>query len=460
MNQFAPIYRPDDGAGSAFDGAYDVDRINEEFAIVIFGKDPIIMWDRPGGAKDDEIRFITISAFKTLGAHAWTTIKGASGKKSMTFADRWLSDRHRRIYAGIGFFPTADNEPYKPGFLNLWRGFSVAASPSGSCEIFKDHLLTNVCQGDREAYHWLFGWLASIVQQPRNKPGTAVVLRGGMGVGKTIVGQVVGALIKRHYVIADDPRYLLGNFNIHMATCLLLQADEATWAGDKHAEGRLKGLVTSTTQMIEPKGVDPVRLDNHLRLLMTSNSDWVVPAGKDERRFAIFDVGSHCAGNHDYFAELFAELDAGGYAKLLHELLAFDLTSVNLRTIPKTRALLEQKVHSLDPVEAWLLERLEAGEPTRGLGTWPAFIPKPALLDDYVKTSERTGITRRATETQFNLKLRKLLPGLRPDRQSVPSDSGASMIRVRGYALPPLHEARRSFESALQQEIEWDIANE
>ena len=78
---------------------------------------------------------------------------------------------------------------------------------------------------------------------------------------------------------------------MHMATCLFLQADEAVSAGDKHAEGRLKGLVTSTVEMIEAKGVDPVKVDNHLRLMMTSNSDWVVPAGKDERRFAIFDVG-------------------------------------------------------------------------------------------------------------------------------------------------------------------------
>ncbi|WP_346221058.1 primase-helicase family protein [Fulvimarina sp. MAC3] len=298
--------------------------------------------------------------------------------------------------------------------------------------------------------------MAQIMQEPRNKPGTAVVLRGGMGVGKTIVGQVVGSLLGRHYVYADDPRYLVGNFNIHMATCLFLQADEAVWAGDKHAEGRLKGLVTSTSQMIEAKGVDPVKLDNHLRLLMTSNSDWVVPAGKDERRFAIFEVAPHCAQRHEYFGELLDEIENGGRERLLYELLQVDLSAVNLRDIPKTEALFEQKVHSLDPIEAWLFERLQAGTPTRKHELWPEFVKTSDLVDDYIATAERVGISRRSTESQFGIKLKKLMPAARPCRRLVPADGGGtSVTRATGYDLPALHEARSAFEETLQQPIEW-----
>ena len=104
--------------------------------------------------------------------------------------------------------------------------------------------------------------------------------------------------------LVDDPRYVTGQFNAHMASCLLLQADEAVWAGDKAAEGRLKGLITAPMQQIEAKGIDPVRLDNYVRLLMTSNEEWVVPAGKDERRFAVLDVDPRCAQQHEYFAEM------------------------------------------------------------------------------------------------------------------------------------------------------------
>src|SRR6185437_10190114 len=147
---------------------------------------------------------------------------------------------------------------------------------------FIDHLLTNVCHGDAKLFAWVFGFFAHMVQRPRERIGVALVLRGGMGTGKTKVGEVIGRIWPRHYFLVDDPRYVTGQFNAHMATCLLLQADEAVWAGDRAAAGRLKGLITSPIQQIEAKGVDPIRLPNYVRLIFTSNEDWVVPAGKDE----------------------------------------------------------------------------------------------------------------------------------------------------------------------------------
>ena len=117
------------------------------------------------------------------------------------------------------------------------------------------------------------------------------VITGKQGCGKTVVGQVVGNLFSSHYCLADDARYVSGQFNAHMENCLLLQADEGFWAGDKQAESRLKGLVTSSHQFIERKGIDPVKVKNFVHLMITSNNDWVVPAGFEERRFCVIDVG-------------------------------------------------------------------------------------------------------------------------------------------------------------------------
>jgi Family of unknown function (DUF5906) len=73
---------------------------------------------------------------------------------------------------------------------------------------------------------------------------------------------------------------------------LLLHADEGFWAGDHAAEGKLKDLITGETQWIEFKGKDLIRVRNYIRLFVTGNSEWLVPAGYGERRFAIFDMGS------------------------------------------------------------------------------------------------------------------------------------------------------------------------
>jgi hypothetical protein len=129
----------------------------------------------------------------------------------------------------------------------------VTPSPAGSYDIFRDHLLNNVCDGDPELFKYVFGWMAHIVQRPRERPGTALVLIGRRGTGKSKVGEVLGSLFPAHYFQVDDARYITGQFNEHMASCLLLQAEEAIWAGDKAAEGRLKGLITSEMQMMSPK---------------------------------------------------------------------------------------------------------------------------------------------------------------------------------------------------------------
>ncbi|MGV0820821.1 primase-helicase family protein [Martelella sp. AMO21009] len=432
------------------DGEYDVEAMNARFAVVKMGSGVSILMD------GEEPSFLRKDAFETLFQNKYVEVENADGeKKNLTWARAWLNDRERRQYAGIEFFPDAGNATGKYGFYNLWRGFAVSPRKGGTYSIFRDHLLTNVCGGDQVLFAWLFAWFAQLIQQPREKPGTAVVLRGGMGVGKSKAGEVFGSLLGRHYYQVDDPRYITGNFNVHMSACLLLQAEEAVWAGSKDAEGRLKGLVTSKTQMIEAKGVDPVQLPNFIRLFMTSNENWVIPAGKDERRFAVFDVLPNCANDHRYFRQMDEELDSGGREALLYDLLRLDISEINLRLIPKTTALLSQKINSFDPVEAWLFARLEDGRPTERHDEWPAFASKAQLFDDYIKSAERTGIRRRAAETQFHMRLKEIMPILRPARRTVNEDD-ASIRQVRGYDLPPLETCRAQFEAAIGQPYDWD----
>ena len=73
---------------------------------------------------------------------------------------------------------------------------------------------------------------------------TALVLRGPFGAGKTKIGEVMGSLIgERITCWSPSPRYITGQFNSHMASLLVLHADEAFWAGDKASDGTLKDLV-------------------------------------------------------------------------------------------------------------------------------------------------------------------------------------------------------------------------
>jgi hypothetical protein len=58
--------------------------------------------------------------------------------------------------------------------------------------------------------------MAHTVQKPDYLLGTAIVLRGAMGVGKGIFSDEFGKLFGRHYLLLSDSNQLVGRFYGHM----------------------------------------------------------------------------------------------------------------------------------------------------------------------------------------------------------------------------------------------------
>jgi hypothetical protein len=241
---------------------------------------------------------------------------------------------------------------------------------------------------------------------------------------------------------------------------VLLQADEALWAGDKTVEGRLKGLITAEVQQIESKGIDPVQLPNYVHLLMTSNADSVVPAGKDERRFAVFDISSSSIGKFGFFAQIDKEMNDGGFEHLLGDLLKFDFSTIDLRRPPQTPALLDQKIEMLDSVDRWWLHCLMRGATLRAGDGWQSVILTTALYDDYAAEAERVGHRWKSDEIAFGRRLAKLMAGslFKKARATVTVEkkSGHQVKeRRKCYFLPALLDARSCFEKVVGQAIDW-----
>jgi len=412
-----------------------VEDINRHHALVLVGGRPRILYD----ADEKEIDLYVLQALDVWWGNHWVRV----GEKRRTFAEVWLASPHRRQYRRIVFAPEGADD----GDYNLWKGFAIEPA-AGSCQLFLDHLWFNVCGENADLYDWVVAWFAQIFQRPWERIGTALVLRGQQGVGKSIVGDVMGSLIgPAHYNLVDHSRYVVGQFNAHMAACLLLQADEAIWAGDKETEGRLKGLVTASHQYIEKKGVDPVRVRNLVRLFMTSNADWVVPAGPEERRFAVVDVRPDHIQDHAYFAAIVEEMENGGREALMKYLLDFDLSKVDLRRIPVTEALFDQKLKSLGDVESWWYDRLWSGSVLTAHIAWETIVPREAMRNAYWTHSKETGWRRRATQEDFRKRLSKMVPvgESRPWMNDSSSVDPTARRRTWCYTLPALAEAREAF---------------
>src|SRR5262249_38934160 len=139
---------------------------------------------------------------------------------------------------------------------------------------------------------------------------------------------------------------------------------ETFWAGDHAAESRLKTLITESRLDVEQKYVDATTVANVAHIGIAANADWVVPAGRHERRFAVFNVSDAKIQDKQYFGAIVGELENGGYGALLHFLLTFDFRAkgIDPTTAPKTEGLLEQAQHSMDDVDALWLEHLQLGD--------------------------------------------------------------------------------------------------
>ena len=139
---------------------------------------------------------------------------------------------------------------------------------------------------------------------------------------------------------------MIGNFNAHLVDALFLFLDEAFWAGDKQGEGTLKALITESTLMIEPKGVDSFADAQQAQDPDgISNNDWVVPASADERRYLrARRVPDTRKGDKAYFSKLAAAIEGDELPALLDYLLKLDLAGFDHRNPPHTEGLNKQKL--------------------------------------------------------------------------------------------------------------------
>jgi hypothetical protein len=390
---------------------------------------------------------------------------------SKSIADLWLADPGRRQYlAGVTFDPT---RKAPPEYMNLWRGFAVKPK-GGDWSLMRDHIDRVICSGVPEYATYVLDWLARLFQEP-NLPGeVALVLRGGKGVGKGILGRWIARALGQHGMQIFNSTQLVGRFNEHLRDCVVLFADEAFYAGDKQHEGVLKGLVTEPFLPIEGKYLRVVTVRNTLHLILASNSEWVIPASSDERRYCVLDVADNRRGDLPYFAAIERQMHNGGLAAMLHDLLARDISDFEVRAVPQTEALIIQKTLSLSSLEQWWLAVLSRGFLWKSrfgakyFRNWQDFYSTELLTRSYQQWRQENRPHERKGREELGSFMTKLYQRSRP-RQSHPIyeldslDAGmpvdhASIVwqdRPHGYTVGELHEARIRFTEVYLVNTEW-----
>ena len=375
----------------------------------------MILRETVGERFGKELQYLSVATLRTwlLNRTVPMEVIGKGGQaaiKHVPVAELWLKSAERRQYEGVTFAP-ANNAP--DCYYNLWSGFAYEPLDCGifnagmKCRRLLKHMKYILCGGNSAHFRYLLAWAADMLQDPDNKKGVALVMRGLKGTGKSTFAEALASLLGRHSIKIAHMRHLTGNFNRHLADKLLVLAEESYWAGDKADEGPLKDMITSDRMTIEAKGVDAVEMPSLCRLIMITNNEWAAPATADERRYFVLDVSDRRRQDYCYFDRLYGQLegnDSEGYRALLSLLLQFPLKSVNLRQVPETTALRQQRALSLEPHDQFIYDALIDG--TLAGKDWDGFlnVGKDELYDRYIESSRKRGKTHLLTKALFGKK--------------------------------------------------------
>ena len=439
-----------------------VQNLNKKHAIVsVVGKAKIMNFHDTGDINDD-IDFSSVMDLHNLYANKMAFVGEGKKKKKVAISKIWMTHLDRRQYSGIIFKPGASLSEVGSNY-NLWQGLAIKPK-QGDWSLYRDHVINIIADGDKEAGEWILAWIARIIQDPGGeRPGTALVLRGNQGTGKGVFVNVLGVVFGRHFLQVSNGGQLTGRFNSHLKDKVVVFVDEAIWAGDKRAEGVIKSIITEPYIPIEQKGIDIIRVENHINLIIASNNEWVVPAGMEERRFNTRQIPNHKQQNHRYFKAIIDQMyHNGGIEAMVYDMLKMDISGINLKTFKKTAALLDQSMCSMDVFHKYWLERLIDGELLSGnqssvysdfRSVWGS-VSTNALYDDYLSFSEKMKERYPKSNTQFGIALHTIYgESLVKKRQSMDKSTGKQGYE---YVFSNIEICRALFEKRFNGLKLWD----
>lgn len=230
----------------------------------------------------------------------------------------------------VGFDPAGTDPNIQ---CNLWSGWPTTPK-AGKCEALID-LLRYMCAEDskpEQLFQWVLRWLAYPIQHPGAKMKSTLVIHGPQGTGKNMFFECVMAIYGRYGRVIDQSA-IEDKFNDWASKKLFLIADEVVARSDLyHIKNKLKAFITGDWIRINPKNMSAYDEGNHVNMVFLSNEAMPVVLEEDDRRHAVIWTPEKLSP--EFYADVTAEINAGGVAALHDYLLKVDLTGFGNATLP------------------------------------------------------------------------------------------------------------------------------
>lgn len=359
---------------------------------------------------------------------------------------------------GFALEPGADRIIERKGrsFANLWSGYEIDPYPGfvsdDDVHRFINYLQRIVCNGSQSAYEWVVAWLADIFQNPAEKAGTALVLVGKPGTGKTMLQEnILRPMIGDAHSVANNNIYnLTRDFNTMYSNKLLIACDEATSRRQKDSFEKLKTLITDREMRVEPKGKDAFIINNPARFILTSNHEFDavhLPDGTSDRRYTVLKVSDERRVDIPFWGSFVGWLnEPDTRPKIFKWLLQQEYNKADIKVPTETEARQRISQRTMEVFDRWLMLSVERGFPLspevylnywdaamnrsmpdskkRGVDAsdWPEYVNYSAITQDYETFRRRHDSTSFAVDNSYigqELYARGLKPTDPPFRGSI-----------------------------------------
>ena len=386
----------------------------------------------------DVVSIMAQAAFRQSNLHRKIAINGE--RKSLV--DMLLHSKRANRFDGFAFAPDEQRTFYRRTelYVNQWNGFHIPPwhEPVTAQEVepFITYVKEILADNQKEYYDWIMCWIADIFKHPSDKCGTALVLVGLPGSGKSFLGSKIirGIIGHDHSMQVNHISQITSQFNADSSGKLFIQCDEAINSRRHEDSNKLKSLITDPTKRVEPKGVDAFEVENHARFQFTSNNiaDAVsITDGRADRRYAVFETNNKYAEDSKlpkaekdaFWKKMYDWVDDEENLAKLHRYFVDSVYDRNVIRRPiDTKARRRIQQHSLRGLDDWLIQLAASDHPlavfpdrdprskmscymVRGKyrndhEKWPEVINYSALKDAYELYRSRKGM--KATTADYN----------------------------------------------------------
>ena len=285
-----------------------------------------------------------------------------------------------------------------PQVFSYFRGYDfkeLEEVKKDVIEPFLQHIKDVIANGNEEVYRYILVWIASILQKPNFKTGTALVILGNQGTGKNVFTNVICKLMARYAnENVTSIESVVGKFNAVLENKKLLVLNELqSIDANKYLNSdALKSVITDAKININQKN-EPKRLtENVSNFIMVSNNNIPIKIETTDRRYMVTKTSDKHRGDFEYFDKLCEGFNQDFYENLFTFFMMLDTKKYNLRKIPTTESKQNIVEASMSSYELFVRECWEEIDDVSGpelFNMYNAFVER----NKFASCSSRTFIT-------------------------------------------------------------------